>query len=96
MSIPVHRDGDLRICGATTTVVNQSTVFANGKLIATNGDPNSDGGGGLIASCKNVYINGILVSNDSPDSAEPDSLCPIPPHCSPSTAQGSPNVFVGD
>lgn len=27
---PVHRHDDSRICGATTIVVNQSTVFANG------------------------------------------------------------------
>jgi hypothetical protein len=41
MSIPVHRDTDSRVCGATTVVENQSSVFANGLLIATFGDPNS-------------------------------------------------------
>lgn len=28
---PVHRMKDRRVCGATTIVVNQSTVFANGS-----------------------------------------------------------------
>ena len=45
----VHRDGDGRICGATTIVSGNSTVYANNKLVAVNGDPNSHGGGGLIA-----------------------------------------------
>ena len=30
MSIPIHRDTDSRVCGATTVVENQSSVFANG------------------------------------------------------------------
>jgi|TARA_S200002703_G_C3718150_1_gene220607 uncharacterized Zn-binding protein involved in type VI secretion len=96
MSIPIHRDTDSRVCGATTVVENQSSVFANGLLIATFGDPNSHGGGGLIAACNNVYIKGIIVCNHSPDSASADSICPIPPHCNPATASGSSNVFVGD
>ena len=98
MTIPVHRDTDARICGATTTVVNQSSVYANNLLIAVNGDPNTHKGGSLIAHCKNVYAEGILIVNNTPDNANPDSLCvPIgPPHCNPYTNQGSPDVFVGD
>lgn len=96
MTIPIHRNGDGRVCGAVTTVANQSTVYANDKLVAVNGDPNSHGGGGLIARCNEVYVEGILVVNHSPENASPDSLCPIPPHCNPSTTEGSPNVFVGD
>ena len=49
---PIHRNGDPRNCGATTTVLNQTSV--------------------------------------------PDNICPIPPHCNPQTAGGSPNVFVAD
>jgi hypothetical protein len=36
------------------------------------------------------------VVNHSPEPASPDNLCPLPPHCNPLTAEGSPNVFVGD
>ena len=98
MTIKVHRHTDARVCGATTVVQNQSTVFANSLLVAVNGDPNSHGAGGLIAACKNVYVESILVVNHSPDSAAADERCPPDgePHCTPSTAAGSPNVFVGD
>ena len=92
----IHRNTDPRVCGATTTVVGQSNVFANGLLVSVNGDPNTDGGGELIAANKNVYVNGKLVVNNTPDNAAADSLCPIPPHCNPQTAGGSENVFVGD
>ena len=94
----IHRNTDPRVCGASTVVVGQSTVFANSLLVSVNGDPNTHGGGDLIAACKNVYINGIMVVNHSPDNASPDGLCPIigGPHCAPATAGGSPNVFVGD
>lgn len=94
----VHRDGDARICGATTIVSGQSTVFANGKLIAVDGDENSHGGGSLIASNNNVYINGKLVVNNTPENANPDALC-VPlgaPHCNPQTAEASGDVNVGD
>jgi uncharacterized Zn-binding protein involved in type VI secretion len=94
----IHRNTDSRICGASTVVVGQSTVFANSLLVAVNGDPNTHSGGNLIAACKNVFINQKMVVNHSPDNAEPDGLCPIPggPHCAPATASGSPNVYVGD
>jgi len=94
----IHRDTDPRVCGASTIVTGQSTVYANGLLVSVNGDPNSHGGGELIAACRNVFIGGKMVVNHSPDNASPDALCiPLgPPHCNPATAGGSPNVFVGD
>lgn len=100
MSIPfpIHRDTDRRICGAQTVVVRQSTVYANSLLVAVDNDPNSHGAGGLIARCNEVYVEGIMVVNHSPENSKPDALCPPigPPHCNPFTAQGSPDVFVGD
>ena len=92
----VHRHSDLRVCGATTVVSGQSNVYANSLLISVNGDPNSHGGGALSAGSRRVYINSIAVVNNTPDGAAADSLCPIPPHCAPITAGGSPDVYVGD
>ena len=94
----IHRHSDARSCGATTVVTGQGDVYSNGLLVSVNADPNSHSAGGLIATCNNVYVNGIIVCNHSPDSAVPDTLCFIigPPHCAPATAGGSPNVFVGD
>ena len=57
---------------------------------------NTHGGGNLIAGSKQVFINNLLVVNHTPDQANPDSICPIPPHCNPETAGGSPDVNVGD
>lgn len=93
-----HRNNDGRICGATTTVTGQSTVFANGELIAVDGDPNTHGGGGLIAANSGVYIEGKLAVNHTPENANPDDLCvPVgPPHCNPQTSGGSPDVFISD
>lgn len=98
MSIAVHRNTDLRKCGASTIVIGQSTVFANSLLVSVNGDPNTHGGGGLIAANNNVYVNNKLVVNDTPEAAAPDALCPSlgGDHCAPVTAGGSDNVFVGD
>ncbi len=92
----IHRHSDSRACGASTVVVGQSTVYANNLLVSVNGDPNSHGGGALSAGSNQVYAGGILVVNHSPDDAAADALCPIPPHCGPSTASGSPDVYVGD
>lgn len=96
MTIPIHRHSDLRVCGATTVVVKQSTVYANNLLIAVHDDPNTHGGGELISSASHVYVEGIRVVNHTADNAQPDALCPISPHCNPQTAEGSPNVFVAD
>lgn len=91
---PAHRDGDVRVCGASTTVVGQSTVFVEGQLWAVDGDPNSHGDGGLIPSGSTVFVEGKPVIVHAPDSASADALCPIagPPHCAPATAEGSDTV----
>ena len=89
----VHRQDDLRVCGATTIVIGQSTVFANGKLWAVEGDPNTHGNGQLIASGSTVRINNIPIIIEG-DQAQPDDLCiPLgPPHCNPFAVEGSPDV----
>ena len=91
-----HRQGDARICGATTVVTSQDFVTIEDKLWACHGDPNTDGGGGLIASNDWITINGkaIIVKGDS---ANPDSLCPFPggPHCAPAAQGFSSLVDVG-
>ena len=94
----IHRNTDARACGATTIVAGQGNVYANDLLVSVNGDPNSHGGGALSAANNNVFMNNILVVNDTPESAAPDALCvPIGgAHCAPVTAGGSPDVFVGD
>jgi uncharacterized Zn-binding protein involved in type VI secretion len=43
MTNKVHRNGDSRACGASTTVTGQSTVYVNNKLVAVQNDPNSHG-----------------------------------------------------
>ena len=94
----VHRNTDPRICGASTVVAGQSTVFANNNLlVSVNADPNSHGGGNLNASSNRVYCENKLVVIHRADSAAPDALCPPlnGTHCGPSTAQGSPNVYAG-
>lgn len=65
-----------------------------GELWAVRGDPNSHGGGNLIAqNPQTVFIKGISVIEHG-DPASPDSFCPVPPHCNPATAAGSGTVFV--
>ena len=64
------------------------------KLWAVQGDPNTHGGGQLIAeNPQTVFVNGIPVIEHE-DPSQPDSLCPAPPHCNPKTAEGAPSVFV--
>lgn len=65
-------------------------------LWAVDGDPNTDGGGGLIPDhANNVYINNKLVIVNGPDHANADDLCPTDPdHCDPMTAGGSGDVFA--
>lgn len=88
-----HRQDDARVCGATTIVTGQSHVSIEGKLWAVDGDPNTDGGGGLNTSHGWLTINGkgIIVAGDS---AAPDALCPIPPHCNPDAVGFSSLVSV--
>lgn len=67
-----------------------------GELWALRGDPNTHGGGNLIAqNPQTVFIKGISVIEHG-DPASPDSFCPKPggPHCNPATAGGSGTVFV--
>jgi len=78
-----HRQTDTRVCGATTIVSGQDFVTIDGQLWAVDGDPNTDGGGGLIHSQSFVTIGGIPIILAG-DSANPDDLCPVPPHCGPS------------
>ncbi len=89
----IHRQDDLRACGATTVVSGQSTVFITGKLVSVEGDKNTDGGGDLIASGSSVTINGkkIIVQGDS---ASPDNKCPTHhgSHCLPMATSGSSTV----
>lgn len=90
----VHRDTDSRSCGASTNAANPN-VWTNDLLTAIDGNLNSHGGGALQAANPNVYIGGKLVVINAPNNASPDAFCPIPPHCNPKTAGGSPNVFIG-
>jgi hypothetical protein len=89
-----HRNGDPRICGASTVVTNQSTCYVNGQLWAVENDPNSHALGGLIPSGSGVYIEGKPIIVHAPDTAQPDGLCPLPPHCTPDTAGGSGDTFA--
>lgn len=92
----VHRNTDSRVCGAKTTVTGQNNVYANGLLIAVQGDPNTHGGGSLSASVNpgTVFINGKEMAVQGSDAA-PDALCPVlgAPHCAPTATSGSPDVF---
>lgn len=95
---PIHRDTDKRVCNAST-IVNRGInpdVFANNLLVSIDDDPNSHGAGYLIARCRNVFVHNKMVVNHTSDNARPDNYCPGTNHCNPKTAQGSPNVFVGD
>ncbi len=93
----VHRDTDLRLCGATTASVQSRSVYVNSLLWSIDGDPNTHGDGALTAATNNVFIGGTAVCNDN-DSAAPDALCaPVGgAHCAPGASGGSSNVFVGD
>lgn len=93
---PAHRNGDSRICGATTTVQNQSTVFVNGQLWAVENSTNSHGNGQLIPSGSTVFVEGKPVIIHAPDNSQQDNLCPPigEPHCNPKTAEGSGDVFA--
>ena len=91
----IHRQNDLRICGAQTVATN-NRVRANGKLISIDGDTNTHGGGALHATetVGKVRIGGIpvIILNDP---ASPDSLCPGGGHCNPRASSASPNVRAG-
>lgn len=86
----VHRDGDLRACGASTIAEGQDFVFVNGKLWSVEDDPCSHGDGQLIASHTGIFINGKRVIVHTPDPAKIDDLG----HEDTQTAEGSSNVFA--
>lgn len=90
-----HRHGDNRICGATTTVVGQSTVFVENKLFSVEGDTDTHSAGALIASGSTVFVNGkkVIILGDH---ANPDVLCFTvgAPHCDPYTVTASGTVSV--
>jgi len=98
MNLPIHRNTDLRTCGAQTTVIGQGTVYVNGLLISVEGDTNTHGEGKLHASLNpgTIYVNGKKVVLKG-SSADPDLLCPVigPPHCNPVASGASGNVFAG-
>ena len=90
----IHRHGDARVCGATTIVSGQSTVYANGVLVSVNGDINTHGAGALVAGSDNVFAGGKAVVNNTPDAALIDTLGHAPALTK--TAAGSSDVNVGD
>lgn len=92
----IHRNTDSRVCGASTVVTGNTTVYANNLLVSVNGDPNSHGAGNLSASTNQIFVENKMVVEVG-DGASPDGLCPPlgGSHCGPSSSSGSSNVFVG-
>tara|TARA_B100000085_G_C18493273_1_gene492180 strand:- start:533 stop:838 length:306 start_codon:yes stop_codon:yes gene_type:complete len=96
MSKPVHRQGDSRICGAST-VTSIPNVRVNNRFISVEGDTNTHGGGSLKATLTVGKVRAgqraVILTGDP---ASPDGLCPIPPHCGPNASSASPNVRAGN
>jgi uncharacterized Zn-binding protein involved in type VI secretion len=92
----IHRNGDSRACGATTSVTGQDFVVVDGQLWAVEGDGDTHGAGALIASQDFFTIAGKLVILVG-DSASPDSLCAIigGAHCNPYASSGDSAISVG-
>lgn len=92
-----HRNTDLRACGATTTVIGQTTVFVNNLLWAVDGDLSThcDPKGPLDPSGSTVFVQGKNVVVVGDGFYAPDYQ---PPACivvhSPTAATGSPNVYA--
>lgn len=63
-------------------------------LVSIQGNPNTHGGGALIADNPQTVAVVSIPVIELIDPASPDSFCPIPPHCNPESSSGSPNVFV--
>lgn len=92
-----HRNTDLRACGATTTVIGQSSVKVNGLLWAVDGDLDThcDPKGPLKPTKKTVFIEGknVIVVGDgfySPDFQPPDCIVVH----SPTASSGSADVYA--
>lgn len=91
----VHRQNDSRDCGAGT-VTRCTNVRVNGRFISIEGDTNTHGAGGLIATetVGSVRANNIPVILQR-DPAKADKLCPGDSHCNPKARSASPNVRAG-
>jgi uncharacterized Zn-binding protein involved in type VI secretion len=90
-----HRFDDLRACGAGTIVVNQFTVYVNGRLWAVLGDIDTHGNGQLTPKGTTVFAGGLPVVVLG-DPAIPDDKCPLEDgaHCLPATATASGDTFA--
>lgn len=86
----VHRDTDLRECGARTTVEGQSTVFVNGLLCAVENDPETHLEGRLVSqSAGTVTVENrklIVITDTATGDLAGHPMPPTDPE------QGSPNV----
>ncbi len=87
---PAHRNNDNRVCGAKTTVQNQSTVFVNDQLWAVKDTICSHGDGQLIPTGTTVFVEDKLVIVHTADNAHPDDT----DEPNPKTAEGSGDVFA--
>ena len=85
----VHREDDLRVNGAATISVGQSTVRINSKLVAVVGDPDDATGGEFLENGSTVKIGGISVIVVG-DSALPDGIS-----AATDAATGSGTVNIG-
>jgi len=93
----IHRDTDLRACGATTNVVGQSSVYVNGLLASVKNDPNSHRDGNLNANINDgtVFIeNQLVVLLGSSASKDKKYITEGVPHNNPSATTASPDVFA--
>lgn len=96
----VHRDTDLRFCGAQTIVELQKTVLVNFLLWAVQGDIDTHCFQGQLIAVyppRNVYINFIPVICAPGDHAAPDlgdECCVIHPLPLTWPAKGSTNTYV--
>lgn len=91
-----HRHTDSRACGATTTVVGQSTVFVNGLLWAVEFDLDThcDPKGPLKPDKRTIFIEGknVIDVGDGFHAIDYQPPACIVPH-SPTASTGSPNTF---
>lgn len=72
----MHRDGDIRYCGAKTVATGQSTVYVNGKLAAVEDDLSTHGGAPLkqVYADHSIFIEGKLAICAAGDEAKsPDA-----------------------
>ena len=77
-----HKEQDQREGGATTISQGQSFVEIGGKKWAVEGDPDTAGGGALIASKTFITIGGKAIIVDG-DNANPDRITQNPKAKSP-------------